>query len=236
MKSLYSYYKHKPFTSFLLFLLPIVAWSIISPKHLTTWFAEALPVFVGVAILIKSHKSFPLTSFSYLFIYAGCVLVLIGAHYTYSHVPLFDWIKNSFGLERNNYDKLGHFFQGFITAIITKEVLTRKRLMNSKPWINTFSIVFSLSLSAAWEISEWLGVTILVYLGSQKSAGEFLGAQNYYWDAQSDMLFAFIGALSAIVLFGKYHEKKSLNSFNLHHTRTIKKKVWSRYPTHNSSV
>lgn len=208
MKSLYFYFKSNPFTFFLLFLLPVVTWSVISPRNLTTWCGEALPVILGVAILIKSHKSFPLTSFSYLFIYIGCVLVLIGAHYTYSHVPLFEWIKNSFGFERNNYDKLGHFFQGFITAIITKEVLTRKRLMNSKAWINTFAIIFSLSLSAAWEISEWFGFIIFVYFGSQQSATDFLGTQNYYWDTQTDMLFALIGAVAAILLFGKYHEKK----------------------------
>jgi len=208
LKSIYSYYRHNSFTSFLLFLIPVTVWSIILPKSLTTWSGEALPVIVGVTILIKSHQSFPLTSFSYLCIYVGCVLVLIGAHYTYADVPLFNWIQHSFGFERNNYDKLGHFFQGFITATITKEVLVRKRLIDSKSWTNTFAIVFSLSLSAAWEITEWFGFIIFVNLGSQQSATDFLGTQNYYWDTQSDMLFAFLGALSAITLFAKYHEKK----------------------------
>ena len=130
-----------------------------------------------------------------------------GAHYTYEHVPLFEWIKRDFEFERNNYDKLGHFFQGFIIAIIVREFFFRENLINSKKWTNSLAIIFSIALSTVWEIIEWFAVVLLIYFDSTKPASKFLGTQNYFWDAQSDILFAAIGAFLAIVLFGKYHEK-----------------------------
>lgn len=200
--------KKNPLATYLLFLFPVFTWSAIEPREIVTWSAEVFPLFTGIIILTKSNSSFPLTPFSYTVIFIGSFLMLVGAHYTYEHVPLFEWIKSDFELERNNYDKVGHFFQGFIVTIIAREFFLRKNLINSKKWTDFLAIVSSIALSALWEILEWFTVVILIYFGSTKPASSFLGTQNYIWDAQSDILFAIVGALIAIVLFGKYHENK----------------------------
>lgn len=197
----------RPLMIFFLLLLPIFLWSIILPKNIVLWFGESLPVLIGLTIMVKSYKNFPLTSLSYILIFIGSSLILIGAHYSYALVPLFDLIQNIFDLERNNYDKLGHFFQGFITIIIVREYFFRQKLINSKKWTDILAFTFTISIGAIWEIIEWIAVSILIYFGSTKPASEFLGAQNYFWDAQADIFFALIGALSAIIIFGKYHEK-----------------------------
>ncbi len=197
-----------PLIIFLLLLLPVLLWSMILPKDIGVWTAEAFPVFIAIYILIKTYRDFPLTYFAYISLYIGSFLILVGAHYTYSHVPLFDWIKSVFGLHRNNYDKVGHFFQGFTTAVVVKEYFIRKQLIASKKWINLLTLSFALALSAMYEIIEWLTVMVLILFGSQKDASDFLGAQNYFWDTQTDMFFALIGAAVAIWGFGKYHEKK----------------------------
>ena len=181
---------------------------MILPKNIGVWAGEAFPVFVAIYILVKTHRTFPLTSFAYISLYIGSFLILVGAHYTYSHVPLFDWLKAPFGVHRNNYDKVGHFFQGFTTAVIVKEYFIRKQVIASKKWLNLLTLTFAIALSAIYEIIEWLSVVVLIFLGSQKDASEFLGAQNYFWDTQSDMFSALIGAIVAIWAFGKYHERK----------------------------
>ncbi len=210
MKIVYNFIfflKNNHLALFLLLFLPVFAWSAISPKDIITWSAEVFPLLVGIAIMIKNHKNFPLTTFSYIIIFFGSLLVLVGAHYTYEDVPLFECSKSYFGCERNNYDKVGHFFQGFVSTIIVREFFLRKNLINSKKWTNFTAIMFSIALGAIWEIIEWFTVVILIYLGATKPASEFLGTQNYLWDAQSDILFAAVGAVTAIILFGKYHEK-----------------------------
>jgi putative membrane protein len=133
---------------------------------------------------------------------------LIGAHYSYAHVPFCDWVKNSFGFSRNNFDKIGHFFQGFVTAVFIKEIIYRKKIINTVPWMNFFAIVFSIALSATYEIIEWFWAEALIYFNFRRSSTDFLGTQGYIWDTQSDMFFAAIGAIIAIFVFGKYHEKK----------------------------
>ncbi len=208
INTILSYFNSRPLVSLFLFLSPVLLWSIISPKNIFLWFGESLPVFIGIIAMLKTHKTFPLTSFSYIVIFIGSSLILIGAHYSYSLVPLFDWIKSYFGFERNNYDKLGHFFQGFIAVIIVREYFLRQKLINSKKWIDVLAFAFAICLSAIWEILEWFAVSILIFFGSKKPASEFLGAQNFFWDAQSDMFFALIGGLTAIFIFGKYHKRK----------------------------
>ena len=208
INTILSYFNSRPLVSLFLFLSPILLWSIISPKNIFLWFGESFPVFIGIIIMLKTHKTFPLTSFSYIVIFIGTSLILIGAHNSYSLVPLFDWIKNDFGFERNNYDKVGHFFQGFITVIIVREYFLRKKLINSKKWTDILAFTFAISLGAIWEILEWFAASILIFFGSTKPASEFLGAQNFFWDAQSDMFFALIGGLTAIFIFGKYHKRK----------------------------
>ncbi len=191
----------------LILLTPIIIFSAISPKSYITWFFESLPLFIGLIILIKTYKNFSFSGFAYSVIFIGGVLILIGAHYTYAEVPLFHWIRDGFGFERNNYDKLGHFFQGFITAVLAKELLIGKKVLASKFWLNLFVLSFSVALSAFWEILEWFVFDISTYFSLNKTASEFLGTQGYFWDAQSDILFATFGAIIIISIFSKYHEK-----------------------------
>lgn len=201
--------QNKKILNILIFLLFFtIVWSISEPHNILLWIAETLPLFIGISIMVISYKSFPLTIFSYFVIFIGAILILIGAHYGYSYVPIGEWSKSIFELERNNYDKLGHFFQGFITAVVTKEIICRKKLLSSTRWINFFVLNISIALSAVWEIFEWFFVLIAVSVGVKKPAADFLGTQNYIWDTQSDMFLAAIGGIIAIFIFGKYHERK----------------------------
>ena len=127
---------------------------------------------------------------------------MIGGHYTYAEVPLFNWIKEVFELSRNNYDKVGHLAQGFVPAMITREILVRMQVVNSRKWLNVFVVSICMSISVAYEFIEWL-VAIL----TGDSADSFLGTQGYIWDTQSDMLYATIGAILALVTLSKVHDR-----------------------------
>jgi putative membrane protein len=186
--------------------LATLLWSAIAPKDYLTWFLEVLPAVIGALILLFTYHSFRLTPLLYSLILLHCVILMIGGHYTYAEVPLFDTIKDIFNLDRNNYDKVGHFVQGFVPAIIAREILIRKNVVNGKAWLNTFVISICLAFSAFYELIEWW-VAIL----SGEDAEAFLGTQGYIWDTQSDMAIALVGAICAIVFLAKYHDKQ-LNS------------------------
>ncbi|MCP5207360.1 MAG: DUF2238 domain-containing protein [Hahellaceae bacterium] len=180
-----------------------LAWSLYHPKDLFTWFLETLPALIGAAILIKTYHNFRLTRLSYQLILVHCIILMIGAHYTYAEVPLFDTIRPWFGFERNNYDKVGHFAQGFIPAIVCREIVIRQQVFNGDQWRNFFTVCFCLGFSAFYELIEW-GVA----LGAGISAEAFLGTQGYAWDTQSDMGFALIGAIAALVLLAALHDRQ----------------------------
>ena len=128
---------------------------------------------------------------------------MVGGHYTYAEVPLFDTIKELFNLERNNYDKVGHFAQGFVPAIIAREILIRKNVVNGRCWLNVFIVSICLAFSAFYELIEWW-----VAISTGENAEAFLGTQGYIWDTQSDMAMALVGAICAIVFLAKYHDKQ----------------------------
>jgi putative membrane protein len=128
---------------------------------------------------------------------------MVGGHYTYAEVPLFDWIREAFGQARNNYDKVGHFAQGFVPAIIAREVIIRKSVVNGNGWRNFFIVCLCLALSAFYEFIEWW-----VALLSGESAEAFLGTQGYVWDTQSDMLLAFMGSILALLILSRYHDRQ----------------------------
>jgi putative membrane protein len=153
--------------------------------------------------LAMTRQRFPLTPLLYSLILLHCVVLMIGGHYTYAEVPLFDTIKPWFGWERNNYDKLGHFLQGFVPAMIARELLIRKAVMASAYWRNFFSVCFCLAFSAFYELIEWW-----VALLSGSGAEAFLGTQGYVWDTQSDMGFALLGAILALLLLGGLHDRQ----------------------------
>ena len=128
---------------------------------------------------------------------------MVGGHYTYAEVPLFDWLRDWFDLERNNYDKVGHFVQGFVPAIIAREILVRKKVVSGKGWLAFIIVSVCLAISAFYELIEWW-----VAIMSGESAEAFLGTQGYIWDTQSDMMYALIGAIMALLLLSRWHDKQ----------------------------
>lgn len=187
----------------LIIFFATLVWSGMKPKDSPTWVLEVLPAVVGFAVLVATRRRFPLTSLAYLLILAHCIVLMVGGHYTYAEVPLFDWIRDGFGLERNNYDKLGHFMQGFVPAIVAREILVRNAIIAGKGWMSFIIVSICLAISAFYELIEWW-VAIL----SDEAAEAFLGTQGYVWDTQSDMMYALVGAIAALVLLSKLHDKQ----------------------------
>jgi len=188
----------------------VLIWSGINPHDYPTWWLEVIPALVGAVVIWYTRDTFTLTRLAYLLILVHCVILMVGGHYTYAEVPLFDWIGEQLGHSRNNYDKLGHLAQGFIPAIVTREIVIRKNVFNSTRWRNFFIVCFCLGFSAFYELIEWW-----VALLSAEAAESFLGTQGYAWDTQSDMGWALLGAILSLLLLGKLHDRQlRANGFN----------------------
>jgi putative membrane protein len=183
--------------------LGVLFWSGINPKDTTTWVLEVAPAVIGGVVLWVTRERFPLTTLVYVLILVHCVILIVGGHYTYAEVPLGDWMRETFDQSRNNYDKIGHFAQGFIPAMIARELMIRLRVFNSAAWRNFFIVSFCLGFSAFYELIEWW-----VALLSEEAADAFLGTQGYVWDTQSDMGWALFGALLALPLLGRWHDRQ----------------------------
>ena len=187
-----------------LFIYSVVfVWSLINPKDLFTWFLEVLPAMIALIVLVRTYKNFKLTPLVYTLILIHCIILMVGGHYTYASVPLFDFIKDFLNQDRNNFDKLGHFAQGFIPAMIAREIIIRKSIITIESWRNFFIICFCLGFSAFYELIEWW-----VALLSNEASNDFLGTQGYIWDTQSDMAWALFGAIFALIVLSKYHDKQ----------------------------
>ncbi len=183
--------------------LVVLVWSGINPKDYPTWVLEVAPAVIGFVVLAMTRHSFPLTPMLYFLILVHMVVLMVGGHYTYAEVPLFDTIKPWFGFERNNYDKVGHLLQGFVPAMIAREILIRKRVMESARWRNFLIVCFCLAFSAFYELIEWWVAVI-----SGTGAEAFLGTQGYEWDTQADMAFALGGAILALATLGRMHDRQ----------------------------
>ncbi len=183
--------------------LAVLTWSGIAPRDRVTWILEVAPAVIGAFALLLTRRSFPLTPLVYGLILVHCIILMVGGHYTYAQVPLFDWIRDALGGTRNNYDKLGHFAQGFVPAMIAREILIRKKVINGAGWRNFFTVCFCLALSAFYELIEWWTA-----LASTTGAEDFLGTQGYVWDTQSDMFMALVGAVAALILLGRLHDRQ----------------------------
>ena len=181
----------------------VLAWSGIDPKDYPTWALEVSPAVIGFIVMAATYRSFPLTTLLYMLILVHCIVLMVGGHYTYAEVPLFEYLKPVLGFERNNFDKLGHFLQGFVPALITREILIRKAVITAPAWRNFFIVCFCLGFSAFYELIEWM-VAIIANLGAEA----FLGTQGYVWDTQSDMAFALVGAITALALLGRVHDRQ----------------------------
>jgi putative membrane protein len=184
-----------------LFFLGLVL-SAVQPKEYFTWFLEVIPALVGFIILVFTYKKFQFTNYTYSFILIHCIILFIGGHYTYAEVPLFDWIKEAFDQTRNNYDKVGHFAQGFVPALLVREMFIRKNVIANKTFFNFILVSICLAISAAYEWIEWW-----VSICTGEGGDAFLGTQGYIWDTQSDMLLATIGAIFAIVFCSRSQDK-----------------------------
>jgi len=178
-------------------------WSGIAPYDRVTWLLEVAPAIGGLAALAATYKRFRLTSLVYWLILVHAVILIIGGKYTYARVPLFDVLKDTFDLSRNHYDKVGHFAQGFIPAILAREILLRKSPLVVGKWLFFIVVSICLALSAFYELIEWW-----VALAAGASAEAFLGTQGYVWDTQSDMAVALLGSILALLLLGRYHDRK----------------------------
>ncbi len=181
----------------------VMLWSAIGAKDTVIWWLEALPALIGAAVLAATYQAFRLTPMLYGLILAHMVVLFVGAHYTYAEVPLFDWLAQELGQGRNNFDKLGHFLQGLVPALIAREILLRKAIVNGQAWLNFLVMCFALALSAFYELIEWW-----VALLSEQAAEAFLGTQGYVWDTQSDMGFALLGAFVAVTLLAGWQNKQ----------------------------
>ena len=184
----------------------VFIWSFINPKDLFTWFLEVFPAMIAFVVLAITYKNFRLTPLVYSLILIHSIILMVGGHYTYSEVPLFDFIKDVFNHDRNNYDKLGHFAQGFIPAMVAREIIIRKNIINIEAWRNFFIICFCLALSAFYELIEWW-----VAIFTNEASNDFLGTQGYIWDTQSDIFWALIGSILALTILRNFHTKQLLN-------------------------
>ncbi len=183
--------------------LSVLVWSGIGPRDYPTWFLEVFPAIAGAIVLWYTRDSYPLTTLTYVLVLIHCIILMVGGHYTYAEVPLFDWLQNEFDLTRNNYDKVGHFAQGFIPAVVAREIVVRNRVFNSERWRDFFIVCFCLGFSAFYELIEWW-----VALLSEEAAESFLGTQGYVWDTQSDMFWALCGAVLALLGLGRWHDRQ----------------------------
>ena len=188
----------------------VFIWSVINPKDLFTWFLEVLPALIALIVLALTYKKFQFTPLVYTLILIHCIILMVGGHYTYANVPLFDFIKEILQQDRNNYDKLGHLAQGFIPAMVSREIIIRKSIITIESWRNFFIICFCLALSAFYELVEWW-----VAIFTNEASNDFLGTQGYIWDTQSDIAWALLGSVLALILLRKYHTKQLLNTKKL---------------------
>ena len=180
----------------------VLIWSAVNPKDVFTWFLEVLPAILGVGVIILIYNRFRFTTFVYILILIHTIILIIGGHYTYAEMPLFNWIRDIFNLTRNYYDRLGHFSQGFIPAFIVREVLIRKAYLKRGRMLNFLVICVCLAISASYELLEW-GVAE----ATGSAADAFLGTQGDVWDTQWDMFFALIGAVISVLMFSNIHDK-----------------------------
>ena len=194
--------KNRLHLALLAVLAAVFGWSAIRPHDYFTWFLEVFPAVAGVGLLLATYRRFRFTNLAYLLVTIQAIILMIGGHYTYAEVPLFNWLRDTLHLARNNYDKVGHFAQGFTPAIVAREILLRTSPLRPGGWLSFLVLSVCLALSAFYELIEWW---VAVATGGAEA---FLGTQGYVWDTQSDMLFALVGATLAVLLLTRRHNRE----------------------------
>ena len=191
---------------FIFLLIGLAASLVLSgwhPYDRTTWILEVFPIFIALPVLFFSYKKFPLTSVLYIFIFLHALVLILGGAYSYARVPLGFTLQEWFDLSRNPYDKIGHFFQGFVPALVAREILSRKQIVKGKKMLAFIIVCIVLAISATYELIEWAAA-----LSLGQGADEFLGTQGDPWDTQSDMFMALVGAICSLILCSKYHDSQ----------------------------
>lgn len=183
--------------------LAILAWSGFAPKDRFIWLLEVLPVLLGLPLLVWTGSRFPFTPLAYALMALHALILMVGGHYTYAEMPLFDWLREHYALARNHYDRLGHVAQGFIPAILAREILLRASPLRPGGWLFFLTTCVCLALSAFYELIEWW-----VAVASGDEATAFLATQGDVWDTQWDMFLALLGALSSQLLLGPWHDRQ----------------------------
>jgi putative membrane protein len=175
----------------------------IAPHDPRTWLLEVAPILIAVPVLVATARRFPLTPLAYRLIFVHALILMLGGHYTYAEVPLGDWVADALGLARNPYDRLGHLAQGFVPAIVVREILIRRSPLRPGKWLAFLVVCVCLAISAAYELVEWWSAL----LGGE-NADAFLGTQGDQWDTQWDMFTALVGAIAALALLSRYHDRQ----------------------------
>ena len=181
--------------------LAVLVWSGIRPFDYPTWLLEALPVLVGIPLLLATRRRFPFTPLVCALMAGHMCILAVGGHYTYARVPAGDWLRDWLDLSRNHYDRLGHFAQGFVPAMIARELFIRLRVVPSPAWRNFLTVCVCMTISALYELIEWCSAIVL-----GEGSTDFLGTQGDVWDAQKDMALALVGAVCALVSLGRWHD------------------------------
>lgn len=184
-------------------LLGVMAWSWQQPADRLTWWLEAAPVLLALPLLLATWRRFPFTRLAYWLILAHSVILLVGAHYTYAQVPLGFWMQEALNFSRNHYDRIGHLAQGFIPALLAREILLRNRVLAPGGWLFFLICCFVLALAATYELLEWWTAVI-----AEEGAIAFLGTQGDPWDTQWDMFLALLGGIAAQLLLRRIHDRQ----------------------------
>ncbi len=189
--------------SLLAIVLAVLVWSGIEPHDRFTWLLEVAPVLIGLPVVVATRRRFPLTPLLYLLLTIHAVILMVGGKYTYAQVPAGFWVQDLLGFERNHYDRLGHFAQGFVPAILAREILWRRSPLRASRWLGFLVVSICLAFSAFYELVEWWTAA-----ATGEAAEAFLGTQGDPWDTQWDMFLALVGAITALVLLRRVHDRQ----------------------------
>ena len=181
----------------------VLVWSGLAPKDRGTWFMEVAPVFIALPLVALTWRRFPLTTLLAVVITLHAVVLMVGGKYTYAEMPLFNWLRDEFHLSRNHYDRVGHFMQGFAPALVARELLLRTSPLRPGKWLAVVVVLSCLGISALYELIEWGAAMAL-----GEGADAFLATQGDVWDTQKDMAMAGVGAIVALLLFSRWHDRQ----------------------------
>ncbi|ACC98340.1 putative membrane protein [Elusimicrobium minutum Pei191] len=184
----------------------VLIWSFFGPSDLMTWAMEVTPAVIGFVILAATYKNFKLTEVTYFWIWFFGLILMIGGKYTYAEVPIGNYLQEMFNMSRNHYDRFGHFFQGFMPAIVARELILRKSDMKKGKMLFFLCVCVAMFVSSSYEIIEWLAAEF-----TAGGAADFLGLQGDIWDAQKDMLMCLLGSVTALITMSKIQDKQIKN-------------------------